>query len=102
MGAPHMRMADKFAASNVTHDGRLTQQQAQAGGMMGVARHFQQIDRDQKGYVTLQDIKQWHQEMRAAKMAAHGGVPNGPGAAPYPPQGQVPPGQMAPQGGQQY
>ena len=33
-GAPeHMKLRDKFNAANVTHDGRLTEQQAEAGGL---------------------------------------------------------------------
>jgi hypothetical protein len=101
MGGPgeHAKFADKFAAANVTHDGRLTQQQAMAGGMRAVSKHFAQIDRDQKGYVTLQDIKEWHRAMHAEKAAQAGGTP---GAGSYPPAAP-PPGQMAPPpGGQQY
>jgi hypothetical protein len=68
-GAPHGHppMRDRFAAANTTHDGRLTLAQAQAGGLKPVARHFQEIDRDQKGYVTMQDIKEWHRARKAAK-----------------------------------
>jgi hypothetical protein len=104
----HMRMNDKFAAANVTHDGRLTQQQAQAGGMRAVARHFAEIDRDQKGYVTLQDVKEWHRARHAEKAGAAPGA--SPRAGSYPPPGPPagappgsPPGQMAPPpSGQQY
>jgi hypothetical protein len=60
-------MRDRFAAANTTHDGRLTLAQAQAGGLKPVARHFQEIDHDQKGYVTMQDIKEWHRARKAAK-----------------------------------
>jgi hypothetical protein len=60
-------MRDRFAAANTTHDGRLTQAQAQAGGLRPVAKHFQEIDHDQKGYVTMQDIKEWHRARKAAK-----------------------------------
>jgi hypothetical protein len=102
MGAPeggrHEKFAAKFAAANVTRDGRLTQQQAQAGGMHAVAKHFAQIDRDQKGYVTLQDIKEWHRAMHAEKAARAQGA--APGAGSYPPP--APPPGAAPAGGQQY
>ena len=70
--APAGRMGPraKFEAANTTHDGRLTLDQAQAGGMRGVARHFNEIDADHKGYVTLQDIHAWRQAKRAARAAS--------------------------------
>ena len=49
----------RFDAANVTHDGRLTPQQAQAAGWQLVARNFPAIDIGQKGYVTLDDIRVW-------------------------------------------
>ena len=81
---PHMTMAQKFDAANVTHDGRLTREQAQGGRMGMIVRNFDQIDVDHKGYVTVQDIRAWHRAMHQAR-ATQGGPP--PGA----------PGQMAPQ-----
>jgi len=92
----HMKMADHFAAANVTHDGRLTLDQAQASGWKMVVRHFQDIDRDHKGYVTLQDVREFHKEVHAAKAAQQGGPP--PGQPPAP--GAPPPG--APPSGQPY
>ena len=89
-------MTAKFRRANVSGDGRLTQQQAQAGGMNGVARHFAQIDRDQKGYVTLEDVRAWHQakhEQKMEKRAAQGQASAAPGGG-YPPP--------AAPGGQQY
>ena len=65
----HMSPRAKFEAANTTHDGRLTLEQAQAGGMRGVARHFAEIDADHKGYVTLQDIRAWRRASHAARMA---------------------------------
>jgi hypothetical protein len=87
MGEEHGGMAAKFRRANVTGDGRLTIQQAQAGGMGGVAKHFRQIDRDQKGYVTLEDVRAWHQAKHARKMekrTAQGQPAASPGGA-YPP-----------------
>jgi hypothetical protein len=81
-----MNVKQRFAAANTTNDGRLTPDQAQAAGWKGVAKHFQEIDTDHKGYVTLQDIKEWQRARRAAK---HGNAPGAP-----------PPG--APPAGQQY
>jgi hypothetical protein len=76
--APHGAKA-RFEAANVTHDGRLTQAQASAAGWRGVAKHFAEIDRDNKGYVTMQDIHAWSMSKRAAH------------AAPPPPPTQGPP-----------
>jgi hypothetical protein len=86
----------KFEEANVTHDGRLTQQQAQAGGMKAVARNFAQIDRDQKGYVTEQDIKAWRHEKHAEKVQAKQSSQGYPPPAPAGGYGQ------APANGQQY
>jgi hypothetical protein len=49
-------LAQRFANANVTHDGRLTLEQAQAGMPM-VAQNFAEIDVDHKGYVTLPEIR---------------------------------------------
>ena len=96
-GPPHhMKMAEHFATANVSHDGRLTLDQAQAAGWKMVVRHFQDIDRDHKGYVTLQDVREFHKEVHAAKAAQQGGPP--PGQPPAP--GAPPPG--APPSGQPY
>jgi hypothetical protein len=94
----HMRLADRFAAANVTRDGRLTMDQAQAAGWKPVVRHFADIDRDHKGYVTLQDVQEFHREVHAAKAAQQQGAP--PPGQPMPPQGGPPPG--APPPGQPY
>jgi hypothetical protein len=76
-GQQHHSLRDRFAAANTTGDGRLTQQQAQAGGMQGVAAHFAQIDRDNKGYVTLQDIHMWYASRRANAGGGMQGPPPG-------------------------
>ncbi len=77
----------KFESANVTHDGRLTPDQAQAAGWRPVVKHFQEIDADHKGYVTFQDIKAWQHARHAAKAAARGPAPAGAMSAP-PPSGQ--------------
>lgn len=113
-----LRGEPRFEAANVTHDGRLTLAQAEAAHWMVIVRHFGQIDRDRKGYVTWQDIRQFQQEMHAARMQqqggppagaggpppGYGGQPQGPGGPPPgyggqpgaggPPQGAPPPGQQ--------
>lgn len=46
----------RFASANTTHDGKLTREQA-AAGMPRVAQHFDQIDAQRNGYVTLPQIE---------------------------------------------
>jgi len=61
-----MTMNDRFAAANTTNDGHLTMEQARAG-MPAVAKHFAAIDKDNKGYVTLDEIHAYYKEQRAAR-----------------------------------
>ena len=63
--APEQRFVDRFNAANTTHDGRLTLEQAQAENMPILVRHFDEIDAQHRGYVTLQDIRAWRQQSRA-------------------------------------
>lgn len=62
MGAsPHVERAmqmlqSRFQAANTTHDGKLTRDQA-AAGMPRVAQHFDEIDTQKNGYVTLPQIQ---------------------------------------------
>lgn len=51
--------AEKFAAADTNHDGKLTREEAQAG-MPDVYAHFGEIDRKKKGYVTKKQIGQWY------------------------------------------
>ena len=62
-------LAQRFANANVSHDGRLTIDQAQAGMPM-VARNFASIDVEHKGYVTLPEIRAFAAERRAAGQTA--------------------------------
>ncbi len=66
----HRTMAQRFDAANTTHDGRLTLAQARAGHINAVARDFSAIDRDRKGYVTMDDIREHAKARRAARRAA--------------------------------
>lgn len=50
------KLQERFANANVTHDGKLTRQQASAGMPM-VARHFDEIDTHRAGYITLPQIE---------------------------------------------
>lgn len=77
----HMPMKERFDAANSTHDGRLTLAQAQAANWRIVVNNFAAIDVDHKGYVTMQDLKQFRQERHAERQAAaHGQAPGGPPA----------------------
>ena len=59
-------LAQRFAAANVTRDGRLTRDQA-AAGMPMVARNFDAIDVERKGYVTLAELRTFAAERRAER-----------------------------------
>jgi len=60
---------ERFEEANTTHDGHLTLEQARAK-MPAVARDFAAIDTDNKGYVTLDQIKAERRAKRAARRAA--------------------------------
>jgi hypothetical protein len=49
-------LEQKFDTANTSHDGKLTQAQAQAG-MPRIAQHFNEIDTNRQGYITLDQIK---------------------------------------------
>ncbi|WP_196251632.1 EF-hand domain-containing protein [Cupriavidus necator] len=53
------QFAEKFAAADNNHDGKLTREEAQSG-MPDVYAHFGEIDRKKKGYVTRKEIGQWY------------------------------------------
>src|SRR5271170_6458752 len=55
----------RFAKANTTQDGKLTRAQAEAGMPM-VARHFDEIDTQKAGFITLPQIAQFMNEKRAA------------------------------------
>ena len=62
----HRSLAERFDAANTTHDGKLTLSQARAGHMNAVARDFAKIDKANKGYVTMDDIRAYNRARRAA------------------------------------
>lgn len=69
---PHrMTWQERFAAANTTHDGHLTLQQAKAG-YFTISRHFNEIDADKKGYVTVADVATWHKQQSAMHNARQG------------------------------
>jgi hypothetical protein len=71
-------LQERFEAANTTHDGHLTLEQAQSG-MPSVAKNFDAIDKDKKGYVTLSDIRNYYAERRSARHsgATHGATSSG-------------------------
>ncbi len=64
----HMTMQERFEQANTSHDGHLTLDQAKAGMPM-VAKHFDAIDKDKKGYVTTEDIHAYMAQRRASHHA---------------------------------
>ncbi len=66
---------ERFHRANVTNDGRLTLDQARAAGMHMIVNHFEQIDTEHKGFVTLDDIR-----VARTRLQAHqsGGEPPPP------------------------
>ncbi|NKJ46880.1 hypothetical protein CIC12_09030 [Burkholderia sp. SG-MS1] len=59
------QLQTRFADANTTHDGKLTRAQAEAG-MPRVAQHFDEIDTQKAGYITLPQIAAFMQERGAA------------------------------------
>ncbi len=66
----HRTLAERFAAANTTHDGKLTVEQARAGHLRAVVRDFAMIDKNKTGSVTLDQIKAHQTAQRAAHRAA--------------------------------
>ena len=59
----------RFNQANSAHDGHLTVAEAKAGYPV-VAKHFDDIDVDHKGYVTADDIRAWQIMRKAARRLA--------------------------------
>jgi hypothetical protein len=70
--AQGQRFSERFQAANTTGDGRLTLAQAQAGNLPMIARNFDAIDVQHKGYVTLEDIQAYRRQMRAVRGGGDG------------------------------
>ncbi len=58
----------RFEAANATHDGRLTLDQAQAGNLRSIVKHFNEIDTRHVGYVTLNEVMAWKMDQMAQQM----------------------------------
>jgi len=59
----HRGLKEMFERANVTHDGKLTPEQAQAS-WPSVARHFAEIDKENRGYITMEQIRDWRRAHR--------------------------------------
>jgi hypothetical protein len=61
-----VKWQERFAQADTAHDGHLTLEEAKAG-YTTIARNFESIDVDGKGYVTEADIRAWHALRRATR-----------------------------------
>ena len=57
-GKAAQKLEDRFAAADTDHDGKLTKAEAQAG-MPRLAKHFDEVDAQKTGSVTLDQVKQY-------------------------------------------
>ncbi len=69
-GAPRLNAEQRFQVANTTRDGHLTEAQAHAAHLRGVATHFAEIDKNHRGYVTFDEILTWRAERKAAREKA--------------------------------
>jgi hypothetical protein len=67
---PRQTWEQHFDQANLAHDGHLTAAQAN-GGYAVIARHFEEVDADHKGYVTEADIKAWRLTHKAVRRTPH-------------------------------
>ncbi|MDE1182483.1 EF-hand domain-containing protein [Paraburkholderia sp.] len=65
MARMEQQLQSRFANANTTHDGKLTREQANAGMPM-VAKHFDEIDTQKAGFITLPQIEAFIQQRGAA------------------------------------
>ena len=64
------KLKKAFDAADVSHTGSLTRQQANAAGLGLVARHFDQIDRQNVGAARFVNVKRFLIERGAPRLAA--------------------------------
>lgn len=57
-GKPAQKLETRFAAADKDHDGKLTKAEAEAG-MPRLAKHFDEIDTQKTGSVSLDQVKQY-------------------------------------------
>ncbi len=58
-----------FAAANTTHDGHLTRQQAELADWPRVAKHFSEIDTDNKGWISAEQIHAFNRSHHKHRVA---------------------------------
>jgi len=66
---PRRPFAARFSEADTDHDGSLTLAEARAGKMGEVVRDFGLIDKDKKGTVTVDQIRDFRRARRAARAA---------------------------------
>lgn len=69
----HMQIEARFAAADANHDGRLTRVEALVG-MPFVAQHFDVIDLQRAGYVTLAQVQMYVLELDRARRDSRAGL----------------------------
>ena len=62
-------MQKRFAAADKNGDGRLTKDEAQAG-MPYVYKHFDEIDKNRQGTISLAEIAAYAREQRATRQGS--------------------------------
>jgi hypothetical protein len=67
---PRLTMKQRFDSANTTHDGHLTKAQAEAAGMKALVAHYDAVDKEHKGYVTTEDLRNYALARRQARAAA--------------------------------
>ena len=63
--AVERKLKQAFDEADVARTGSLTREQARAGGLGFVARHFDEIDRQRRGAVRFDDVKRYMVERGA-------------------------------------
>ena len=63
--AVERKLRQAFDEADISRTGSLTREQARAGGLGFVARHFDEIDRQRRGAVRFDDVKRYMVERGA-------------------------------------
>ena len=58
-----------FASANTSHDGHLTRQQAEQADWPRVAKHFSEIDTDNKGWISAEQIHAFNRSHHKHRVA---------------------------------
>jgi hypothetical protein len=80
----HQTLQQRFDAANAAHDGHLTKDQAAAAKWPYVVNNFVGIDKDRKGYVTVDEIRAYaHAHHKASTTRVKASTPS-PAKTPAP------------------